>query len=104
MANELSCLVVSGRKSKPHHHVIQTALQLGQKVFTGDALLARGFLEVGSKLVFENAVDSFHLLFLAQLQAISDDLRSTGVSVLAGLKVSLLNGAGGFEAAFPFEE
>ena len=93
MSNKLSCLIVRGCKAESHDDIVQTAFQLGEQVFTGDALLASGLLEIAAKLIFENSVNSFDLLFLAQLQSISDDLCPTGMSVLAWLKVSLLDGA-----------
>ncbi len=70
-------------KPKPHEDVIQAPFQLREQVFAGDALLASGLLEVRAELVLENAVHPLHLLLLAQLQSVSDDLRLAIPAVLA---------------------
>src|SRR3954470_4683970 len=99
MANELARLCVGGRETQSDKYVIQTALELCQQVFTGHALLANRFLEIGAKLIFEHAVDTFHLLFFAQLQAVADDLRLSIVAVLPRREIPLFDSAGRFETA-----
>src|SRR6185295_3032531 len=104
VTDQLARLIVCGRKSQTHDNIVQTAFELGEQVFTGDALLPRRFLEIRAELVLEYAVDSLDLLLLAQLQSITDNFRPPGMSVLAGLKISLLDGAGRLEATFSLEK
>src|SRR6185295_3179050 len=52
----------------------------------------------------EDAVHSLDLLFLAKLQAVSDNLGLAIAPVLTGREVTFLDGARGLEAALPFKE
>src|SRR5262249_5416268 len=85
-------------------HVVQPPFQLGKQVLTGNTLLSRRFLEVRTKLVFENSIDPFDLLFLTKLQAVTDDLRLPVSSVLPGSEVSLLDRTRRLEATLAFEK
>src|SRR5688572_14970852 len=104
VAHELPCLIVGGCKSESHHNVIEAALELGEQVFAGDALLACGLLEVRAELVFQDAVHPFDLLLFPELQAISYDLGLALPSMLPGLEIALLNGARRLKTPFPLEE
>ena len=74
-------------------------LEQEQKVFTGDPLHAGSAFEVVSKLALEDEVDSFDLLFLAQLLTVANErLAATqGVTMLSGrLRTTFFNRASGF--------
>src|SRR5689334_9532552 len=104
VTNQLTRLVVRGREAQTDHNIVETTFQLREQMFAGHSLLPCRFLEIGPELTFEHAVDSFHLLFFAQLQAISDDLCLAIAAVLTRRKVALLDSARGFETSLAFEE
>ena len=101
---ELPGLSMRRRETKADEDVVQPALELGEQVFAGDALLPHGLFEIGAELVFEHAVDAFYFLFFAQLEAVSDNLRLSIAPMLARSKVPLLDAARGFETTLAFEE
>src|SRR5437870_3852973 len=100
--NKLPGLGVGRSKTQPHENVVQSPLELSQEIFSGDAFLPDGLLEVGPELILEYAVNTLHLLLLAQLEPVSDDFRFAIVAVLSWSEVSFLNPASRLEAAFPF--
>ena len=75
-----------------------------KQVFTRHTLLADRLLEIRTELVFQNAVDPLHLLFLSQLETVSDDFCFTVAAVLAGNEISLFNCARGFETTLALQE
>ena len=86
--DELPRLVVRRCETQPDEDVIQPAFELREQVFAGDAFLPDGLLEVGPKLVLENAVNPLHFLFFAKLKAVSDDLRLAIAPVLARREIA----------------
>src|SRR5262249_52902192 len=55
---------------EPADHVGEAALHDAQQHFAGVFRRARGQLEIASKLAFEDAVEAFEFLFLAQTDAV----------------------------------
>src|SRR5215831_18667612 len=104
LAHDLPRLSVRCCKAEPHEHVIQPPFQLRQQVFACNAFLTDGFLEVRSELVFENAINALHLLLLAELEPISDDLCLTIAPVLPRSKIAFLDSAGRLETTLAFQK
>src|ERR1043165_7527102 len=87
--------------------VVEPALQQAKKVLARDALHAGRALEVVAKLPFEDEVDSFDLLLLAQLLAVALQRLAAPqrVAVLAGrLRAALLNRARRLVAAVALQK
>src|SRR5215831_15172960 len=99
VANELARLRMSRGKAEANEYVIQTTLELRKQVFAGYTLLTDGLLEVRAELVFEDAVNTFYLLFFAQLQPIADNLRFAIAAVLPGREISFFDSARRLETA-----
>ena len=93
VANDLAGLAARDGKAQPVGHVVQTALQLLDEQFAGDAAGAVGLLVVLAELAFEREVHALGLLLLVQLQAVAHDLGLAIFAVLAGRKVALLDRA-----------
>src|SRR5712692_10166951 len=91
--HELPRLRTRGRQARAPHHVIEAAFEHDDQVFAGVALSAHGLLKVVAELPLQQAVRSFHLLFLAQLQAVTRDLGAPRLPVLPRHEIALLNGA-----------
>ena len=93
MTHQLSGLIVRRRETEANDNVIEAPLQLGEQVVAGDTLLACRLFEVAPELVFEDSVDSLHLLLLAQLKAVAHNLRFPVPAMLAtdGLWTVLLH-------------
>src|SRR5260370_37152134 len=87
-------LATRSRKPGPVDSVIQSSLEQKEKVLAGDAFLARRAFEVIPKLSFENKVDPFDLLLLAELLAVTGQRLSAthGIAMLSGrLSAALFN-------------
>src|SRR5712691_11945399 len=80
--HELPRLRTRGRQTRSPHHVIQTALEHDDQVLAGWSLGARSLLKVIAELPLQQPVRALDLLFLAQLQAVSSDLRAPRLPVL----------------------
>ena len=104
MTDELPGLRVRTRESQAHQNVIQPAFELSKQVFSGNTLLPDGPFEIATELIFEDAVHALHLLFFAKLQAVSDDLRFTALTVLPRGEISLFDSTRRLEASFTFQE
>src|SRR5262245_41843219 len=104
MSNKLSRLRVRCREPEAYKNVVQTAFELRQQVFTGDAFLSDSFLEVRTELILEHAVNTLHFLFLAQLKAVSHDFRFSIATVLSWRKVSFFDSARRLEATLAFQK
>ena len=105
--DKLSRLATRSRKARPIDNIVQPSLEQEQKVFARDPLLARGLFEVISELSLENKVNSFDLLLLAKLQAITGERLSAThrIAVLSRrLSAALLNRTGRFVATVSLEE
>jgi hypothetical protein len=74
-------------------HVVQTALQLLDEQFAGDAGGAIGLFVVLAELAFQGEIHTLGLLLFVQLQAVAHDLGLAVFAVLAGSKVTLLQRA-----------
>src|SRR5262249_19034724 len=84
--------------------VVETALQQLQQRLAGDAAGALGLLEVPAELILEHAVDTLHLLLLAQLDSVSRELRLARLAVLTRREVPFLDRALLGVAALALEE
>src|SRR6476469_1230723 len=104
MAHNLPRLAARCRKSQPVNYVVQPALKLLQKQFTGDAGLARGFLKVVAELVFQGEIHALGLLLFPELQAIAYDFGFAVLAMLAGSEVALFHGALVSKTLGPFQE
>src|SRR5258708_15694668 len=91
--HELPRLRTRGRQTRAPHHVIQTALEHDDQVLAGWTLGARSLLKVIAELPLQQPVRALDLLLLAQLQAVSGDLRAPRLPVLPRHEVALLNRA-----------
>jgi len=104
---ELPRLPARSGETGPINGIVQSAFEQEQQVFTCDALHARRAFKVISKLTFEDEVDAFDLLLLAQLLAIANQglTAAQRITVLPGrLRATLFNGARGFVASITFEK
>src|SRR5882672_8645662 len=91
--HELPRLRTRGRQTRAPHHVIQTALEHDDQVFAGRALGACSLLKIIAELPLQQPIRSLDLLLLAQLQAVSRDLRAPRLPVLPRHEVALLDRA-----------
>src|SRR2546421_5095755 len=82
-----------GRQTRTPHHVIQTTLEHDDEVLAGRALGASGLFKIIAELPLQEPVSALDLLLLAQLQAVSGDLRAPRLPMLPRHEVALLNGA-----------
>src|SRR5579872_48551 len=104
VTHQLPRLATGNSEAHTEDDVVETALELLQKDFTGNALRRRGLFEIVAKLAFLREIHALGLLLFAQLQAVADDLRLAVFTVLTGGKVTLLDGALVAETASAFEE
>src|ERR1700722_762357 len=102
--HQLTGLAARHAKTKAIDHVVQTALQLLQKHFAGDAAGARRLLEIVPELAFLGKVNALGLLLFAQLQTVADDFGLAVLAMLARGKIPLLDGTLIAEALGAFEE
>src|SRR5205823_7956591 len=93
MPDELSGLCMRCGEAETDQNVVQPAFKLRQQVFARYAFLPDCLFEIGSKLILEYAVNTLHLLLLAQLKSVSDDFRLPVVAVLTWGEVSFLDSA-----------
>src|ERR1044071_158819 len=97
--DQLSGLTAGRGETSAIDSIVQSPLQKEQEVLAGNPLHASSAFEVVAKLPFKNEVDTFDLLLLAQLLAVTDQrlAASQRVSVLSGrLSTAFLNRASGF--------
>ena len=104
VTHQLARLAASNGKAHAVHNVVQTALQLLQQQFAGNALALGGLFEVVAELAFEREVDALRLLLFAKLQTVADDLGLAVFAVLAGREVALFDRTLIGETLLPFEE
>ena len=85
MPNELTRGLAAGREPHAVDHVIQPALECGEKVVTRDARQRRHLLEGVAELLLADAVDALDLLLLAELLRVLRRLAAAGraLAVLA---------------------
>src|SRR5207247_985514 len=91
--HKLPRLRTRGRQTRTPHHVIQTTLEHDDEVLAGRALGASGLFKIIAELPLQEPVSALDLLLLAQLQAVSGDLRAPRLPMLPRHEVALLNGA-----------
>ncbi len=91
MTHQLTRLTPRDGKAEAVDDAVQTALQLLQQDFAGNALGAGGLLEVIAELAFLREVHTLRLLLFAKLQAVADDLGLAILTVLAGSEIALLD-------------
>ncbi len=103
VTHELPRLGPRGREPERENDVVQAALELLQEVRARDPLAALGAREGQPELPLEQAVDALDLLFLAELDAVAEQLAAPA-AVLPGRIVAPLNGALVLEAAVPLQE
>jgi hypothetical protein len=97
--DQLSGLTAGSGKTSAIDSVVQPSLEQEQEVLARNSLLASSAFEVVAKLPFQNEVDTFDLLLLAQLLAVANErfAAAHGVTVLSGrLRTAFLNRASGF--------
>src|SRR6185295_240127 len=92
-----------GGEPEREDDVVQAALELLQEVRARDPLAALGARERQPELPFEEPVDPFDLLLLAELDAVAEQF-APPAPVLPGRVVAPFNGALVLEAAVPFQE
>src|SRR5262249_30150003 len=93
MAHELARLRPRRREAKPVDDVVEPALQHLEQQLARDALRPIGRFEVAAELILEHAVGALDLLLLAQLYAVSHELRFARPPVLSRRHVALLDRA-----------
>src|ERR1043165_1999895 len=97
--DQLSGLTAGSGKTSAIDSIVQPPLEQEQKVLTRNSLHASSAFEIVAKLPFQNEVNTFDLLLLAQLLAIANErfAAAHGVTVLSGrLRTAFLNRASGF--------
>src|SRR5262245_28742459 len=93
VAHQLPRLRPRGRQAEAVDHVVEPPFEQLQQRDAGDAAGPLGRFEVAAELIFEHAVDALHLLLLAELQAVTGELRFPRLAVLSGREVALLDRA-----------
>ena len=103
---ELAALGLRAAEAQAVDHVAEAALELLQEELAGDALLRARALEGEGELPLQHAVESLHLLLLAELEAVALRLLLDAgpLAVLAGDVVALFDRALLREAAVALEE
>src|SRR2546421_7329503 len=91
--HKLPRLRTRGGQTRSPHHVVQAAFEHDDEVLTGRAFGACGLLKIIAELPLQQPVSALDLLLLAQLQAVSSDLRTPRLPMLPRHEVALLNGA-----------
>jgi hypothetical protein len=104
VADQLTRLPAGHSEAEAVNDVVQTALQLLQKHFAGYTPGAGRFFEIVAELAFLGEVNPLGFLLLAQLQAVANDLGFAVLAMLAGSKITLLDGTLIAEALGAFEE
>jgi hypothetical protein len=104
MGHQLSSLVAGRREPEPANNVVEPALEADEQCLTGDSLFLCRFVKVVGKLVLENSIDAFHLLFFAQLNPVSNRFGAMIVAMLSRREITLFDCAGVPEAAVPLQE
>ena len=87
MVHQLASLAAGVGEAQTIHNIVQTALDQGQQVVTGVALVAGGLVVVVPELLLLDTVNKLDLLLLGQLSSI---LRLLSSSLAAGLLVGSL--------------
>src|SRR5215472_8484189 len=103
VADDLPGLGAAGAEAHAVNGAVETALESGHQQLAGDPFGLRGLLVRTAELGFQHAVNTAHLLLLAKLEAIADDLRLAVLAMLPGHEVALFNGALLAVAALTFE-
>jgi hypothetical protein len=107
MVDQLSRLPARSRKTSTVNCIIQATLKQEQQVLTCDSLHASGPFKVVAKLAFENEINPFDLLLLAQLLTIANQrfTAAQGISVLPRwLCTTLFNRTRRLVASVPFKK
>src|SRR5208283_1920604 len=104
VAHQLTCLAPRLREAQPENDIVQPPLQLLQKQLTGYAPGARSLFKVVAELPFQREADALGFLFLAQLQAVANNLGLPVFSMLSRSEVALLDGTLIAKAFCAFEE
>src|SRR3954470_7988130 len=103
VAHELARLAARRSEAEAHQDVVQAALEQGQEVLAGDAVLAARFGVVLAELLLQDAVVPPRLLLLAQLDAVLG-LLLAAAAVVPGRVGAALDAALVREAALTLEE
>ena len=93
MTHQLASLGTGGRQTHAEHHIVQTALQQRQQVFTGGAGHFLRHLKVVAELTLQHAVIPLGKLLRPQLLTIFRRLLVPGLTVLAGGIGTAIQGA-----------
>src|SRR6476659_9558734 len=104
VTHELPRLRTRCRQAEPIGDVIEAPFEQLQQRFAGDPPLPLGRFEVAPELIFQHAVNALDLLLLAQLHAVTDELRFARLAMLTGREVPLLDRALLRVAPLPFQE
>src|SRR4051794_13794772 len=104
VADQLASLTARNCESETVDNVIESAFQLLQQDFAGDALGLGGLLEVVAELAFLREVHALGLLLFTQLETVTYDLRLAIFAVLTGREVALFDRALVGEALCAFKE
>src|SRR5262245_18518176 len=102
--DELPCLRTGGGEAKTVGDVVEPPFEQLQECFASNTASALRLFEVTTELILQHAVNALDLLLLAQLHAVSNELRLSRLAVLAGHKVALFKRALLRIAALAFEE
>jgi hypothetical protein len=89
--NNLASLRARTAEADAPDNVIEPALEHDDEVFAGRPFGAFGLLIEIAELPFEQTVGALDLLFFAQLQAVSGNLRTARLAMLAGHEIPLFD-------------
>jgi hypothetical protein len=101
---QLARLTPRGSETKPEDNAVETAFELLQEQFSGDARLAGGLLKVVAELAFLGEINALCFLLFAQLEAIAYNFGLAVLAMLAGCKVALFDGTLVAEALRAFQK
>src|SRR5688572_23141741 len=106
VADELSRCLATGGEAHAVHDVVETALQCGEEIVSGDSGLRCNALESIAELFFAYSIDALDLLLLAELLRVLGHLATSGGrgSMLSGGRRTTLDGALFGEALGALEE
>src|SRR5207247_11439118 len=89
VTDKLPGLSMGCGETETDQDIVQPPFELCQEVFAGDTLLPDGFFEIRPELIFEDAVDTLHLLLFPALQPVAAEFRLFIAAVLSPLIIFL---------------
>ena len=103
MSNQLACVRSGMSKTHSIDHVVQTRFEEVQQVRAGYSPSLVGDFEIAAELTFENAINPFRLLFLAELQGIIGNFPHSALAMVSGWIIAFINRASGRQAALSLQ-